>query len=380
MYEPPWDEKFNLSKMELFSFHEKLAEQPNGPVTIEFKHHLPFDWSLTAIPAPGSCYELQLTAECAEKNAPENLKNLLEGNYYIYLYCLEGKSNYIYHSKNGRELPRFTGKLVPGTTTVARNIPKCDLVKAKIQMVLDVRNVFGYDGRRPESNVKLDIGGTKFVTTESTICKYFSRLKRDFGFHNLRSHVEAISCWPDKPQEYWHKYQGCENISYDRDSTNFRYILDFLRDGEDIELPKKQEKIEGIVKEAKFWMLKELEELCERRLIESKLPETPSQIDDDALKLDIGGTVFKTTVTTLKKFDGRFRTLLDRENTTKIDTLFIDRSPKHFDLILNFMRDGDVELPESSKEIREISREAKYYSFSGLVKICDSLLYGVDLP
>ena len=50
--------------------------------------------------------------------------------------------------------------------------------------------------------------------------------------------------------------------------------------------------------------------------------------------------------------------------------VFIDRDPKHFRLILNFMRDEDVVLPESLKEIQEILKEAKNYELDGLVKIC----------
>nr|pir hypothetical protein C17F4.4 - Caenorhabditis elegans [Caenorhabditis elegans] len=50
--------------------------------------------------------------------------------------------------------------------------------------------------------------------------------------------------------------------------------------------------------------------------------------------------------------------------------IFIDRSPKHFDIILNFLRDGDVDLPEQEKEINEVKREAQFYLLEELVDLC----------
>ena len=41
--------------------------------------------------------------------------------------------------------------------------------------------------------------------------------------------------------------------------------------------------------------------------------------------------------------------------------VMIDRSGKHFQLILNFLRDGSVVLPQCRFETSEILAEAKYY-------------------
>ncbi|ULU02802.1 hypothetical protein L3Y34_002417 [Caenorhabditis briggsae] len=125
-------------------------------------------------------------------------------------------------------------------------------------------------------------------------------------------------------------------------------------------------------------MSSELVKLCEETL-ERKAHEIPFGI----VNLNVGGTVFQTTKATLTRFDGMFKTMLDNGITVKIneiDTLFIDRSPKHFDLILNFMRDGDVEFPENSREIREIRREAQYYLLGGLVEACEQFFVAVDVP
>lgn len=41
--------------------------------------------------------------------------------------------------------------------------------------------------------------------------------------------------------------------------------------------------------------------------------------------------------------------------------IFIDRDGRWFRLVLNFLRDGGCELPESSVDRRELLREADYY-------------------
>ncbi|CAL2033951.1 unnamed protein product [Caenorhabditis brenneri] len=93
----------------------------------------------------------------------------------------------------------------------------------------------------------------------------------------------------------------------------------------------------------------------------------------EIVKLNIGGALFQTTKSTLTRFDGFFRTILETDvPVTKDETgaFFIDRDPTYFRLILNFMRDGHVELPTCIKEIKKISKEAQYYLLTGLVELC----------
>lgn len=56
----------------------------------------------------------------------------------------------------------------------------------------------------------------------------------------------------------------------------------------------------------------------------------------------------------------------------------IDRCGKHFGTILNFLRDGTVPLPESTKEIAELLAEAKYYCISELAESCEQALQKKD--
>lgn len=54
--------------------------------------------------------------------------------------------------------------------------------------------------------------------------------------------------------------------------------------------------------------------------------------------------------------------------------ILIDRCGKHFGTILNFLRDGSVSLPESTKEIAELLAEAKYYCIAELTESCNKAL------
>jgi BTB/POZ domain-containing adapter for CUL3-mediated RhoA degradation protein len=47
--------------------------------------------------------------------------------------------------------------------------------------------------------------------------------------------------------------------------------------------------------------------------------------------------------------------------------VFIDRSGKHFDKILNFLRDGRIPLPSSVLELKELLAEAEFYQISELI-------------
>ncbi|EFO99144.1 hypothetical protein CRE_17914 [Caenorhabditis remanei] len=96
---------------------------------------------------------------------------------------------------------------------------------------------------------------------------------------------------------------------------------------------------------------------------------------DSIIKLNIGGTIFQTTKATLSKFNGMFKVMMETDIPVAKDesgAIFIDRSPKHFDSILNYLRDGNIVLPESrKKEVKEIEKEAHFYLLDGLVELCN---------
>jgi len=53
---------------------------------------------------------------------------------------------------------------------------------------------------------------------------------------------------------------------------------------------------------------------------------------------------------------------------------FLDRCGQHFGIILNFLRDGNVALPESVKGLSELLAEAKFYCIEELIESVDRAL------
>ncbi|VDO94054.1 unnamed protein product [Soboliphyme baturini] len=95
------------------------------------------------------------------------------------------------------------------------------------------------------------------------------------------------------------------------------------------------------------------------------------------VKLNVGGSLYYTTISTLTKQDSMLRAMFSGRMEVLTDSdgwILIDRCGKHFNLILNYLRDGAVALPDSRQDIREILAEAKYYCLQGLIDLCQSWL------
>ena len=103
------------------------------------------------------------------------------------------------------------------------------------------------------------------------------------------------------------------------------------------------------------------------------------------VKLNVGGSLHYTTIGTLTKhdnmlramFSGRMEVLTDADGWILIGTiskklskvvikLTLDRNGKHFGSILNFLRDGQIPLPDTKRELLELQAEAKYYCIEEL--------------
>uniref|UniRef100_A0A1I7TCJ6 BTB domain-containing protein n=1 Tax=Caenorhabditis tropicalis TaxID=1561998 RepID=A0A1I7TCJ6_9PELO len=94
--------------------------------------------------------------------------------------------------------------------------------------------------------------------------------------------------------------------------------------------------------------------------------------DMETVKLNVGGTIFQTRRVTLTRMPSSF--IEYPLQPDKNGAFFIDRSPKHFEKILNFMRDFDVDLPNSQQEIQEILKEAHVFKVERLIKLCEEKL------
>ncbi|KAG1680280.1 BTB/POZ domain-containing adapter for CUL3-mediated RhoA degradation protein 2 [Nymphon striatum] len=92
-----------------------------------------------------------------------------------------------------------------------------------------------------------------------------------------------------------------------------------------------------------------------------------------------------TTLGTLTKHDSMLRAMFSGRMEVRTDSegwILIDRCGRHFHVILNYLRDGAVTLPDKYSEIAELLTEAKYYLLQGLVDACEEALQhrqrGVD--
>ena len=108
-----------------------------------------------------------------------------------------------------------------------------------------------------------------------------------------------------------------------------------------------------------------------------------SDHESGVVKLDVGGTIFRTSVRTLTGGDNMLSAMLLGRTPiikTKDGSVFIDRSAKHFGTILTFLRDKTVALPESKRELTELKTEAEYYCMADLAEMCkDSGIVTLDV-
>ncbi|RCN25806.1 K+ channel tetramerization domain protein [Ancylostoma caninum] len=171
--------------------------------------------------------------------------------------------------------------------------------------------------------VVLNVGGTKFYTTAETLTSP-SAGESSF-FANL-------------------DYTKCE-IFIDRDPTVFKYILNYLRDGR-VMFPD-----DGLTTGLMFQGAKNY---------------WSSYIMSNIVVLNVGGERFTTTKETLMSNLCRENTYFANLDDSKGE-IFIDRDPKVFMFILNYLRDGKVAIPEDQFARTRIRQEAEVCSYnSGL--------------
>jgi len=109
------------------------------------------------------------------------------------------------------------------------------------------------------------------------------------------------------------------------------------------------------------------------RLFAKKATEHIFLASNNRVSLDVGGKQFHTTWATLTRntrsmfssmFSGRFPVEYQADGT-----VFIDRDPTHFQLLLNYLRDGHVCIDDITlTDKRALLQEAQYYQIQGLQK------------
>ena len=99
---------------------------------------------------------------------------------------------------------------------------------------------------------------------------------------------------------------------------------------------------------------------------------------NSVVKLNVGGTIFQTTqATLLSDQNSMLAKMFSTEKNGRIPAIqddsgayFIDRCPKYFGIILNFLRGGVVEKG-ANVDVTLLRAEAEYFCIEGLVKVID---------
>lgn len=123
----------------------------------------------------------------------------------------------------------------------------------------------------------------------------------------------------------------------------------------------------------------EFENEKEKLEMEKERMKKVYNFQSNKVKLDVGGHVFSTSLTTLRRdpesmlavmFSGR------HELVEEDGTFFLDRDGTYFRHILNFLRDGfqPDTLPQEEVVLKQIQAEANYYQLNGLVEAVESIL------
>ena len=102
-----------------------------------------------------------------------------------------------------------------------------------------------------------------------------------------------------------------------------------------------------------------------RAAAEASLPT-----QDERVKLDVGGVAFVTTRSTLLRIPQTFFARLvswEPNANHAAASHFIDRDGTHFRYVLNYLRDGQVDLPPNDTALHsELAREAEFYQLPEL--------------
>ncbi|CAJ0591153.1 unnamed protein product [Cylicocyclus nassatus] len=100
------------------------------------------------------------------------------------------------------------------------------------------------------------------------------------------------------------------------------------------------------------------------------------------VKINVGGTVFETYLSTLTKVNDSVLSAMIAEEMQNGDELFIDRNPLLFAKVLDYLRDEERFVPPPEDDAREaLRREAEFYKLPELVKKClpEEIRFGDDV-
>jgi len=90
------------------------------------------------------------------------------------------------------------------------------------------------------------------------------------------------------------------------------------------------------------------------------------------VKLNIGGRLFTTSKNTLKSQEGGFFSRIMDDELDEFGALFVDRDPRNFYIILNYMRGQEIFFDLlSESQIRELVSDCTFYGIRGLIHLME---------
>lgn len=125
----------------------------------------------------------------------------------------------------------------------------------------------------------------------------------------------------------------------------------------------------------------------------STLSQTPTtQLKRDIVRFNVGGKIFSTTKYNVCKqirklndptqnyepnfLEGLVNGILDSKHDNEHNAIFIDRNPKYFHYLLDYLRmadsDEEFELPRNEAELKNLYKEAEYFNLQGIIDLINS--------
>ncbi|CAJ0591164.1 unnamed protein product [Cylicocyclus nassatus] len=106
--------------------------------------------------------------------------------------------------------------------------------------------------------------------------------------------------------------------------------------------------------------------------------ENSVQAYGEIVKINVGGTIFETYLSTLTRIDDTVLSTMVASRWRNQEVLFVDRNPLHFAKILDYLRDIENFTPPSDDgEREELRKEAEFYNLPGLVEMCSPEVFRV---
>eukprot|EP01129_Flabellula_baltica_P016937 TRINITY_DN9238_c0_g1_i1.p1 TRINITY_DN9238_c0_g1~~TRINITY_DN9238_c0_g1_i1.p1 ORF type:complete len:498 (+),score=128.47 TRINITY_DN9238_c0_g1_i1:22-1515(+) len=156
----------------------------------------------------------------------------------------------------------------------------------------------------------------------------------------------------------------------ENDQDDLEQIKQNLQNIED-ELMKKEKDLE----EERVRMLATIEK--EREQIDAIPQVINNHTSPEVVQLSVGGKKFVTMYSTLKNAPkGTYLHDITESSILYEGCIFIDRDPKYFRHILNFLRSGKLVVFPSGDELKEMISEVTFYGLEDLLSQIDH--YGVD--